>query len=437
MNNALVLWQPESGDLLPKEATTAVAITNYAQQLSNKDKTQISSAFEGRFYEMGMTFLWIKTIAALKKEISNVGVSLVGEMLGKSNVDEDDDIDDILTTKDSIQLAEELGVVTPTDAMRLRHTNEIISHFSRLSTSENDSKEIDPAEAIVSLRTCVKSVLGKPKVEVAAKFIEFRTALDAKSLVKDDPLIRMLGASPYFFQKLAISILMNAAKQNSSAQLEISLANINVLLPAVWSNLRDAERWHVGYTYAELYADGKSTAVIGIKRALSKVKGFDFVPETLRSNTFLKAAAAIVDTHEGMNNFYNELSPLRALSRLGTTIPTPALGECITAILCVRLGNSYGTTNNAQDLAKELLDGVTPERWQYYLNQVLPSEARILNKLDDHKRMGRWFDLVEYYGFGELKIKNREVKSLVSASVDKKESRFKKTRLNLLQKYYG
>jgi hypothetical protein len=437
MNNELVLWQPESGDLLPKEAKTAIAITDYAQQLSKKDKKQIAAAFDGEFYEMGMNFLWARTIAALKKELSNVGVSLVGEMLGKPDVSEDDDIDDVLTTRESITLAKELGVVSSTDAMRLRHTNEIISHFSQLSTTENDDEEIDEAEAISALKACVKAVLGKPQVEVAAKFIEFRSALDAKTLSKDDPLVGMLRASPYFFQKLAISILMNSAKQSSGAKLEISLANVNVLLPSVWSNLRDTERWHVGHTYAELYSDGKSTAVSGIKSALSKVKGFDYVPENLRSDTFLKAAAAIVDAHEGMNNFYNELSPLRAFSKLGTTIPTPAIGECISAILCIRLGNEYGTANNAQTLAKELLDGVTPERWQHYLNQFLPGDIRILNKLADSRPMERWKTLTELYDFSELSIKNKEVKSFVDATVANKETRMKNTRLKLLQKYYG
>jgi hypothetical protein len=435
--NELKLWQPESGELLPRGVNTPVEITSYAQQLSKKDKTQISAAFDGRFYEMGMSFLWSRTIAALKNELANVGVSLVGEMLGKLDVEEDDDIDDILTTKESIRLAEELGVVSSTDAMRLRHTNEIISHFSQLSTSENDSEEIDESEAIASLKACVKAVLGKPQVEVAAKFIEFRDALDSKSLSKDDPLVGMLSASPYFFQKLAITILVNAVKKGTGAQLEISLANINVLLPSVWSNLRDTERWHVGHTYAELYSDGKSTAVSGVKSALSKVKGFDYVPENLRSATFLKAAAAIVEAHEGMNNFYNELSPLRGLSKLGTTIPTPALGECISAILCARLGNEYGVANNAQVLAKELLDGMTPERWEYYLNQVLPGDVRILNKLGHHKPMTRWIDLVNNYEFNELDIKNKEVKEMVGAIMSRKENRIKSARLNLLYKYYG
>lgn len=437
MASELKLWQPESGELLPIGVNSPAEITGYAQQLSKKDRRQIAAAFDERFYEMGLSFLWSRTIAALKKELANVGLSLVGEMLGKSDVDEDDDIDDILTTKESIRLAEELGVVTPTDAMRLRHTNELISHFSQLSTSENDSEEIDEAEAISSLKACVKSVLGKPQVEVAAKFIEFRTALDASNLSKDDALVDMLGTSPYFFQKLAINILMNAAKQSTGAQLEISLANINVILPAVWGNLRDTEKWHVGHTYAELYSDGKSKAVSGVKSALSKVKGFDFVPENLRSDTFLKAAAAIIEAHEGMNNFYNEYSPLRALSKLGTTIPTPALGECITAILCVRLGNPYGIAQNAQLLATEIINGLTPERWRYYLDQVLPGDMRILNKLGDHNPMNRWFDLVKKYRFDELDILNKGVRNLVSASFDRKERIFEKSRLKLVQKYYG
>ena len=422
---------------MPKGVSTPLEITSYAQQLSNRDKRQISAAFDGEFYEMGMNFLWTRTIAALKKELSNVGISLVGEMLGKSDVEEDDDIDDILTTKESIRLAEELGVVSSTDAMRLRHTNEIVTHFSQLSTSENDCEEIDESEAISSLKACVKAVLGKPQVKVAAKFIEFRTALDAKSLSKDDLLVGMLSASPYFFQKLAISILMNGAKQSAGAQLEISLANINVLLPTVWSNLRDTERWHVGHTYAELYSDGKSTAVSGLKSALSKVKGFDYVPENLRSDTFLKAAAAVVEAHEGMNNFYNELSPLKSLSKLGTTIPTPALGECISAILCVRLGNEYGVANNAQVLALKLLDGVTPERWTYYLNQVFPGDIRILNKLGYHKPMTRWMDIVNRYEFKDLDIKNKDVKAMVAAIMNRKKTRLTGSRSKLLDRYYG
>ena len=437
METKLALWQPESGEILPNGAKTPVSITNYAQQLSLKDKKQISFAFENGYYEMGMNFLWSKTIFALKQELSNVGVSLIGEMLGKSDVDDDDDIDDILSTKETIRIAEELGVVSSTNTLRLRHTNEIISHFGQLSSTESDCEEIDESEAISSLKACVNAVLIRPEIMVPTKFIDFRAALDSKILSKDDPLTRMLVTSPYFFQKLAISILLSTTKQHVGAQLENSLANLNLLLPLLWGNLRHTERWQIGHTYAELYSEGKVTAVAGVKSALSKVKGFDFVPENLRSDTFLKAAKALINAHEGTNNFYNELSPLKALSKLGTTIPTPALGECITAVLCVKLGNYWGVASNAQELANEILMSLTPDRWQYYLNQVLPSEMRILNKLDNQKPKSRWFYLVEKFEFSDLSIKSKEMKIFISTSNLKNEAKFDKARKKLLQAYYG
>ncbi|MFQ3216899.1 hypothetical protein, partial [Paraperlucidibaca sp.] len=131
MNN-IVLWQPESGELIPASAKTPSEISSYAAQLSIRDKKQIVAAFESGHFEMGINYLWGKTATALKKELSAVGVGLLGEMLGKAGVDEDDDVEDIITTKESITLAEELGIVSPTDALRLKHTYELITHFSRL-----------------------------------------------------------------------------------------------------------------------------------------------------------------------------------------------------------------------------------------------------------------------------------------------------------------
>ena len=83
MSSGLALWQPDSGQLIPKEARTPGQIATYAAQLSVRDKNQIVSAFEAGHFEMGMNYLWGKTVTALKKELSTVGVGLLGEMLGR------------------------------------------------------------------------------------------------------------------------------------------------------------------------------------------------------------------------------------------------------------------------------------------------------------------------------------------------------------------
>ena len=433
----IALWQPENSELLPASAKTPGEISAYAAQLSTKDKNQIVSAFEAGHFEMAVNYLWGKTVTALKKELSTVGVVLLGEMLGKADVDEDDHVDDILTTKDAIRLAEELGVVTSTDGMRLRHIYELITHFSQMEINESDSEEIDEAEAMSALKACIKGVLGRPKLEVARKFVEFRDALEGESLNERDPRIDMLKSSPYFFNKLTVNVLMSATKKNTGANLEHTLANINVLLPAIWVNLRDAEKRQIGHAYAAAYADGKTTTVGGLKSALLKVKGFDFVPENLRSDTFVKAAEAIIKAHDGLNNFYNEAAPVQNLSKLGTTIPAPALPACISALLCVVLGNSYGVAWSAETVATQMLSRLNADRWNYYINNVLPGDIKIITKLMNNKPIAQWMDVVEKYDFKQLQIKNKTIDQLLKASLEKNSSKVAVLAKKMYFEYYG
>ena len=127
MNVSIQLWQPADRELVPSGVNTPDVITEYAARLSRKSKRQIVSAFDSQNYEMALNFLWLHTVASLKKELATVGLQLLGEMLGKTEVSEQDDVEDLLTTRDTIRLAEELGVVNRTEALRLRHTHEMIT----------------------------------------------------------------------------------------------------------------------------------------------------------------------------------------------------------------------------------------------------------------------------------------------------------------------
>ena len=435
--DSMMLWRPEGEVRLPVSARKPVEILEHAQQLSPKVQQQIVSAFRGGHYEMGLNFLWSRTVASLKKELATVGIELLGEMLGKTDVGEHDDVEDILTARDAIRLAGELMVVSPTDAMRLRHTHEIVAHFSRLGEEEREQEEIDESEAIASLKACVNSVLARPKVEVAKSFVEFRKALESELFTAGDEKIRTLASSPYFFLRLTINILMNSTKTAVGATLEHCLSNTNVLLPELWPNLRAAEKWHIGHTYAKVYADGKKTSMVGLREALLKVKGFDFVPENLRSNTFISVADDVLRAHDGMNNFYTELAPMNKLNRLGTSVPNPALPKCMTAVLSVFLGNPYGVSWSASPVASEMLKKLSGDRWRFYLDEVLPNNEPILRKLNYEKPRARWMELVESSKLAELQVKNDKVSKLITAATQKSDKNIEKQAKDLLAKYYG
>ncbi|WP_375147393.1 hypothetical protein, partial [Vibrio parahaemolyticus] len=130
--------------------------------------------------------------------------------------------------------------------------------------------------------------------------------------------------------------------------------------------------------------------------------------------------------------------PVRNLANLGSTIPTPALPACISALLCVVLGNSYGVSWSAKSDAQQLLDMITPDRWEYYLNHVLPSDTRILNKLSLSKPSENWVDdIVKKYNLDQVTIKNKTVSSLINVSKRANYFKIRALATELTTTYYG
>lgn len=200
--------------------------------------------------------------------------------------------------------------------------------------------------------------------------------------------------------------------------------------------MRERERYLVGQAYADAYAHGAATATSGIKHALLKVKGFDFVPESLRSSTFIRAAEKLIEAHEGMNNYYNEPAPMRDLVMLGTVIPAAAFYDCASAIMCIYLGNPYGVSWSAVSLADEMFDSFSVDRWRQYFSQCFSSDVRVINKLAFERPRQRFITLVEKYKLFSLNTDGK-VQRLLKAASEKDAQKVGSLALQIHSEYYG
>ncbi|HEU4390193.1 MAG TPA: hypothetical protein VFV34_20495 [Blastocatellia bacterium] len=411
----IVLWNPSEAVMIPPTATTFEAIASYALQLSKREINQIVDAMKAGNYEMGALFLWQKTMTGLKKQLSFLGMEFVGELLDRADIVADSVPGQVLTDYDAVRLAEELGMFTSTQALRLRNVLQTVAHFAESPTEDDEGdRQMMPEEAISCLRTCIQSVLGHQRLEGAIEFAKFRDELERRTFETNDREIDSLRSAPYFFQRTTLRVLMAIAKTAQGAQLEHALANTNVIIPLLWNELRKPDRWFIGRAYAEVHSEGRSTAASGLRKTLLKVRGFDYVPEDLRSRTFLSVAAEIQNAHFSFNNYYNEPGPVNKLESLGTTIPIPALAQCVTAVLCVRLGNQYGVSWAAQASAGRILSALTEQRWTYYLEESLPGDEIVLGKLMNETIALRWIELVNEHKLAELEVKNRSVRALLT-----------------------
>ncbi len=416
-SNEIVEWSPRE----PSEIANAdgpQAIVQFATpQLSTRDMNAIALAFQNETYEMAATFVWAKASSVLKKQVSTLGMEFVGEMLGRPDLNEDSDPATSISDHEAITLAEDLGMISTTQGLRLKHSLELVTHFTQLDLHEGEDEFLTRDEALMVLKSCVTSILSVPKLGNAVRFAEFRHALTERTLrAEDDDVARVVDSS-YFFIRTTLSVLLSLVKTTGGASQEHAIGNFSVLLPLLWDQLRRPERWMIGQAYADVNAKGDSAAATGLRKTLLKVHGFDFVPENLRSSTFTAAAARVLSAHFAFNNFANEVPPMRTLADLGTAIPHPAFAKCMEAVLAVWLGNAWGHSFSACSHAQNVLDSLRKDQWEYYLNECLRRDRTVLDKLADHgKPVERWVELVKKYHLDSYDVPEGKIRRLLVAS---------------------
>ena len=418
-SNAVGLWKAESQAVVPDTISDPKRIASHALQLRDRERDQVAANFAAGNYEVASTYVWTRTMALLKRQLGSLGAGFIGELLQRPEIDEFTDVASAISDREAISLALDLGVISPLQSKRLFHSQEIVTYFAGLSSNHvgHGEEVMTQEEAISCLRVCVQGVLGQENIGAAEDFKQFRDKLTSETLSTSSREIEKLRGSPYFFIRTAISVLLSLFKTEKSAHLEHAARNALLIIPEFWPKLKEPERWQIGQAYAEQYNEGRKQSLAGLHSVLLKVSGFDYVPENLRSSTFIKVANDVIAAHEGMDNFYNEPAPMRELARLGTSIPGPALATCVTAILCVKLGNRYGRSHAAQAAADELIDGISIDWWIHYLDGRLEEDRRILYKLDELKPQANWIALIKKLNIDFSNVRSRAIKKLLNATL--------------------
>jgi len=423
------IWQGPNGITFPPSVKDANDIMPYANHLTLQQQKQIMAAFQFEAYDMASEYTWKKSMVKLKETLSTLGMKFIGEMIGRDDFDETTSIDSEITDFTAIKLAEQLGVIGATAALRLRQSNELISHYF----SKNAEEELDYSTAFSIVKSSVQYILGEQDISSAIEFSHFRQRLLNETLKRDDLQLDQIINSPLFYLRTVMTILLSSIKDDIGAKLEHSIANLNLTLPTIWERLGENDKWNIGTAYRDVTAAGNAIAASGLKNALLKVNGFDYVPENLRSATFIKTAKQVIETHHASNNFYNEPAIVKKLSGLGSTIPAPALIECVQAYLAVFLGNSYGISYNAAEIAYKELSKLTKERWNYYFEKVIQTDEIILPK-SNGTQISRFSNLLNENGFTDFENLPKDNQALYNAIIKNKPFIAEKISSSLIRK---
>ena len=425
--NDIILWQSQKNEVIPKNASVEKIIM-FNKCLSEKDINQLSFAYKSELYEMSASFIWEKTMNKLREYILSFGNEFALEMLGMS----DSAILNKIPEKYAIDLSYDLGVIPKIGKIKLTQCNEMMAYY--LSPTVED--EMDSTTINLIIRVCVEYVLQQDIQFGDIEFCSFRNKLMQESFTMQSPVLDTIKNSPYFYKKTIIRTLLNLVDTVKGIELDNAYNNFSVILPNIWDGLSTEDKWLVGTAYTEAVNVNNTRKVAVFKNILLKLKGFDYVPENVRSNTFIDAAKQLIAVHNAMNNYYNEPAAVHYLASLGSVVPGPAVGICISALLCVKIGNSYGVSFDAQNKCDELLKSIGEEKYKYYLNNILSFDEMILEKLKIKACIERWCELEVNNNLNEVKTSNVLVNKLIIATREKNYSEIRSSAEKITAKLY-
>lgn len=429
--NEVTIWDYNTGVDLP-QVNDVKDLMPFNQRLFPREVSTIARAFESQLYDMSIEYTWRRTFNIIKEKVLSFGDDFVMDMLGRSETDSVDSVSDI----EIILLATDLGIINETAKMRFLHIIELITHYSSRDVPD---EEIDRLDALKNIQICMKYVLAIEEDGFQISFNNFRDRLKTEKLKPDSDIVETLAISPYFYKRTTVRTLLNLIKSTKGAELETVFDNMLVFIPRIWDDLLSDDRYPIGFSYAEAVSEGNVFLVRALKTVLLKVQGFDYVPEDLRSRSFIEVAKKLLDIHYGFDNFHKEPAQAKLLLQLGSIVPGPALGTVLSVVIACKLGNRYGVSNDAQKYLNLILEKMSPTRWESYFNTVFQGDETILLKLTERstKINSNWVSLVNNYNLDTLNFKNSQVGRLVKASKEGKTSKANEIARELYNKLRG
>lgn len=432
------LWQSYNGIVIPStDQRSIIPLSSHFKLLTPLETQKIVKAFEGDMHDVGLEYAWNRSKRVLDDKLEYFGLDFLAEMVDRDSLSSLDE----LSVVEKINLAFELGMINSSAMLALLQANETINHFWTREVAQRE--EIDISDAFKIIKDLAKYILANEMETSAMAFKQFRDKLQTILFTTQNEEIDTLKTSPYFYIKTTIrtllSLIKDAYKNKNLAELTKVLHNTELFIVELWEKIFIEDRKLIGTTYSESISDGQKEVFTTFSRLLDNVQGYDYVPETTRSNAYKKIAKGFVSAHYEFDNFHNEPAFAKKLNSMGTVIPDFALQEVLRAVLLSIIGNQYGTSNGAQAYNHLILKKVSSDQWKVFFANLIIQDQNILEKLTygNTTMLNKWIEVIRENCKEDFNIENPLAKKIYEFTIKSEIGKIKIESGKALSKILG
>ncbi len=135
--------------------------------------------------------------------------------------------------------------------------------------------------------------------------------------------------------------------------------NVRLLWPELWPSVAEETRHAFGTKHARYAANAEKAQSLASRELLDLVNGQAYLPEPIRAANLSNILDALLAAHHGLNNFYNEPSPARALEAFvgeRGDVPEGVVDRYSAVLVEVFLTNGHGVAFSADPVYRRLLE---------------------------------------------------------------------------------
>lgn len=367
-------------DILPDNESITYGLQNLNRQLSkvpNRLKGQeivkLYVAASVGLYDDAILRIWNLVINELKNKINDFGLDMVKQVVKKysrngSNNYNENSLDQIKDA-DLLKLARQLNIISEEGKYKLDNCRDIRNNVSLAHYTE---MEISDEEMIAFIKTCITHGLQDDFDVKGVNFNQLMNLLKSDSITEDEVETWTIEIKKTFdIQRELIWNLLFRNLTNPSEKQEVRINSMKIAQGLLNQNAISenslAEMTEQYYDWKMLNKQDRVNAAMDIFTRLNIINNLGDPDKIAVLN---KAIVNLHETHNGMNNFYNEPASAERLLDLSLKInPLPEVvvnNYVITNLQCY-LGNSFGVSSAAQQYYLKMLKNLTPKGMEVLL----------------------------------------------------------------------
>ena len=345
-------------------------------------------------FDGAINYIWNAVIITLKRKVTNFGLALVAETLGKTFTEEN--LNDYMDSQ-LLDLCYKLQILSEDGYFFLNQCREIRNNFSSAHPSIG---QIDDRELIGFISRCCKYGITNDYSLQGVNVSEFLSSIKARKLDENELKVweqKLIDTFPAQRQMLIPTLMGLYCDPDSTEIVRINALKICV---SILEYIDDKAKSAMLEQYNKYIVNGLSDKVTADKNFVEKLKMLNIISVSEQHTIVKTACSNLLNAHLEFNNFYNEPPFAHRLLEITSSLKTPETTqqEFVYSVTMCFVGNRYGISNAAVSFYEEMIQNFSPKEIDHLIN--LPNQKtlfsdRINNYSNCKKRFVRALQLID------------------------------------------